>query len=112
MKIRLKDLISPKRWKFFLIFLLKKLLRVLEPQAKPYIKRYEIEQLVARFLDPDCRKCLDSGNCLHCGCHTEGRMNGWNDSCSAGNWGPIMKKTDWEEYKSKYNLKFKVTYGN
>ena len=109
--MRLKDIVSTTRWKYFVIFLLKKSLRALEPQAKPYIERHEIEQLVTRFLDADCQKCLDSGSCLHCGCHTEGRMNGWNDSCSAGNWGPIKDKQEWNQYKQKHNIKFQVTYG-
>lgn len=112
MDIRFRDIIDPERWRAVIVFLLKRCLRALGPDDTPYLERHEVEQLALRFLDKDCSICLDKGSCTHCGCHTEGRMNGWGDSCSAGNWGPVVDKEIWNKRKRDLNIKFSITYNN
>lgn len=108
MRLRLIDIVSPTRWKFVSIFLLKKVLRWLEPGDHLYIEPFEIEQLAMRFFDDECKTCVAKGECIACGCHTVGRMNGWDDSCSKGNWGPMLSKDNWEHYVDQFGIEFKI----
>lgn len=100
-----KDWFSPSRWKSVLIFLLKKALHKLGDKPG-FLSDDEILQYAFRVLA--CPKCLKNGDCLSCGCNAIGKMNVREDSCSAGRWGPFKTLQEWNEYRTKYNVEFKL----
>lgn len=101
--MRIKDIFSPYRWKAVIIFLIKKLLRILG-ETEIYLEQHEIEQYMYRMLR--CPECVVNGKCLHCGCDTIGRMNNKTDTCSKLNWGIIQTKEEWEYSKKLLGIKF------
>ena len=104
MKIRLIDLVSPRRWRSVFIAILKWVLFKMGEEPQPEV--HKIEQYMYRYLA--CYPCLCLGQCLHCGCKIPERMHVQTDSCSAGHWGKFKNAYDWEEYKTKHNVKFKL----
>lgn len=67
-----------------------------------------IEQYMYRFLA--CPKCIENKACIHCNCPIPERMFVRTDHCSLGYWKEFMNKKEWEEYKEKIGIKFKLQY--
>lgn len=83
-KYRLRDILNPSKWKSVIkYYLRKKLHQELSPS--------NIIQLATRILHPNCRGCVESGNCVHCYCAVPGNMLEYSEECSAQNWGPIKE---------------------
>lgn len=115
--MRVKDLISPRRWKSVTIFLLRWTLHKLdwveeiktdEVGKKEFLllEPHIIEQYMFRLLA--CSKCVKEGECVECGCHTLGRMSVQSDYCTGRRWGPFRNKEQWEEQKESFQIEFKL----
>lgn len=86
-KIRLVDVINPVKW----VSIVKSW----------YIKNFvyslsDVEQIAFRM--SECSECVKKGSCVHCGCSSTKLLNK-SESCSAGLWGPVKPKEEWEDYK-------------
>lgn len=102
---RLKDIISPERWKQVIIYLLKKLLRKLDNSA---ILLTKSELLQYAYRAAKCTPCLYNGTCLHCGCNTAGKMSNKSDVCSMEYWGMFMTDKEMEEFLKENEFIFDV----
>jgi len=99
--VRFADAANPVKWVHFVEGVLMR--RALEPHI--------IEQLFIRVNDIECRECVAAGKCKACGCKMPERAMSFNESCSKGNWGPII--TDLEEYKQfreEVPVKIEISY--
>lgn len=104
MKIRLIDLVTPKRWLSVIVWVLKMLVKKLD-KSEVYLEAWEIEQYQFRLLT--CPECVAQGKCTHCGCDTIGRMMNRFENCSAGKWGSFFESKElWEAHKKEQNLNF------
>lgn len=103
--MRFRDIVTPSRWKSFIVWLLKKLLRWLDG-SEVYLEPYEVEQYMFRMLR--CPDCVKEGKCLHCGCDTIGRMMNRTDYCSDHRWGAFEDKEGWEQLKKINKIQFKL----
>jgi hypothetical protein len=103
--MRLKDFFTPARWKSFIVWLLKLLLRRIDG-SEVYLEFWEVEQYMYRMLK--CPDCVSAGKCTHCGCHTNGRMMNRDEVCSADKWGGFMSEEEWKEYKEFNKIKFQL----
>lgn len=101
--MRFIDIISPKKWKLVLIFILKKFLYILGDTAR-YIPQHEIEQKAYRLAK--CYDCFEEGKCHHCGCDTIGLINVASAQCSLEKWGVLLSEEEWKEFKKEYILAF------
>lgn len=97
-RIRFKDVINPLKWWSFVVGWLFSL----------FLKRHIIEQYAIRLFE--CNDCVDAGSCHHCGCSMPQKAWVKNETCSAGNWGPMKSAKEWAEYKETYGLTVKVSY--
>ncbi len=100
-KVRLVEYFKPKNW----MSVVRSLFNYDVYQG------HIIEQMMFRRIE--CKPCVDAGSCEHCGCSMGDKMAKWADlqaECSAGKWGKIMNKEDWDAYKTKFNVNFSVTY--
>jgi hypothetical protein len=102
---KLKDILSPKRWKAVYIWLLKRHLSWIGENDR-YLTTNELLQYSFRVAN--CGDCLQNGKCLHCGCDAEGRINGTTDSCSALKWGPFLSDNEMKDFLKNNKLEFKV----
>ena len=100
-----KDIFSPKRWKAVYIWLIKKQLKFFG-ESTTYLTKEELLQYSYRVAK--CGDCLQAGKCLHCGCDTEGRMNGITDECSAGKWKQMLSKEEMDNFLKDNEFKFNV----
>ncbi len=100
-----KDIFSPKRWKAVYIWLIKKQLKFFG-ENNTYLTKNELLQYSYRVAK--CTDCLLEGKCKHCGCDTEGRMNGVTDSCSAGKFGVFLTDEELDELLKENKLVFNV----
>ena len=98
-----KDILSPNRWKAFIVWILRRMLTALGGEAKQILSVHEIENIVYRMRT--CSECVEQGTCVHCGCNTMGRMQEPTESCSAGKWGPFYEPERWRRVKKKLNFK-------
>lgn len=100
--LRVIDLINPYRWYLFVKGMI----------IGRFLQMHIIEQLLIRLYDDECRTCVSNGKCHHCGCHMPEKAWNLEDECTNGNWGPVMNKEDWQEYKSQYidYIDVKITY--
>lgn len=105
--IRIKDLFSPRRWRSFYIWLIKKHLKAMG-ESNTYLTRSELIQYSYRVAN--CFECIKAGKCVHCGCDAEGRMNNRTDSCSDGKWGMMISEEELDEYLNdpETKLTFKI----
>ncbi len=101
--MRFKDFFTPSRWKSFVTWLLKLIVRKLD-NSEIYLEPYEVEQYMFRLLR--CPECVNKGKCIHCGCDTIGRMMNRTDECSDGRWGNFLSKEMWEQYKKDFEVRF------
>lgn len=99
------DLFTPSRWKSFIVWLLKISLKKLDG-TDVYLEFWEVEQYMYRMLS--CPKCVEKGKCIHCDCHTNGRMMNRTDHCSDGRWGLWFSKEEWQAFKVQTKLEFKL----
>lgn len=93
-KLLWKDFISPKRWRSFYIYLLKKQLKYFGENEK-YLTKNELLQYSYRVAQ--CTDCLIAGNCVKCGCDAEGRINNITDYCSAKKFGEFLSDEEMNE---------------
>lgn len=100
-----KDIFSPVRWKAVYIWVLKKQLKYFK-ETNTYLTKNELLQYSYRVAK--CTDCLLEGKCKHCGCDTEGRMNGVTDSCSAGKFGVFLTDEELDELLKENKLVFNV----
>lgn len=106
MKVRIKDIISPKRWLSVFVWLLKKLVRKLD-NSEVQLEAWEIEQYMFRILR--CPDCVENKTCVHCGCDTMGRMMNRFDSCSQNKWGKFFEsEKEWKDYKDSKDIYFSL----
>lgn len=110
--MRFRDFFTPSRWRSFIIWVLKSIIKVLAKDEVEYnLDFYEIEQYMFRMLR--CPDCVAAGECTHCGCDIKGRMMNRHDYCSAieedpTKWGPFMDKESWENFKEINKIEFKL----
>ena len=102
---RIKDLISPERWKQVLIYFLKQLLKKLDTSPVS-LTRNELLQYAYRAAK--CTDCLYNKSCLHCGCNTAGKMSNKTDYCSNEYWGVFMTDEEMDEFLKKNEFIFDV----
>jgi len=88
------DFYRPKRWKSFLIWILKKRLRKMDG-SEIYLEKHELIQYAYRVAK--CFECIRVGKCVNCKCDAEGRMNNRTDACSAEKWGLFLSKEEFAE---------------
>jgi len=105
--MRLKDIISPSRWRSFMIYLLRSLLKRLDKSEwTPEV--HEVEQFMYRYLT--CSSCLKEGRCVQpCKCLIPQRMHVRTDHCPAypqHGWPPFKSKEGWEKFKEEEGLEF------
>lgn len=102
-KYRLIDMINPRKWwSVFVAYILKHHCASVAPHI--------VAQYAVRFFDDECRGCVASGNCAHCGCDMPSKALNDFESCSAGNWGPIMDADQWDAHVKKVGLDIKIVY--
>lgn len=108
--MRLKDLITPSRWRSFTIYVLRSILKKLDgSEWTPEV--HEVEQFMYRYLI--CSKCLAQGRCTEpCQCLMPARMHVRTDHCPAHKWSPFKDKKDWDEYKKEEGLEFMLIKNN
>lgn len=103
----IKYLLSPDRWRSYLIYLLRTLLQKLDGSDwSP--QRWEVEQLMYRYIT--CEDCMEVGKCIHsdCGCKMPERAHVRTDFCPTKKWGPQLNEQGWDNFKRVRNLKFKI----
>lgn len=83
---------------------------------KFFFPRHIIEQLTIRYYEEECKRdCYDSpqGKCKECGCDAIAKASVPFESCSKGNWGPmIMNKNKYEAHRLLYPVKITIKYGH
>lgn len=93
MSYRLKDIVNPKKWYYFVVGkLLSKLITI--SYAEQFLHRTR-----------KCQPCVDAGKCVHCSCAMPAAAIPKGNSCSTGAWGPMMSSEDWKEWKEIYDIK-------
>lgn len=101
---RLQDYIDPRRWRSFYIWLMKLQLKKMG-ETNTYLTQAELIQQAYRVAK--CFECIKRGECVHCGCHTEGRMNNKTEECSAGKWFQHLEHKDLFDYLNSPDCKLK-----
>lgn len=104
---KLKYYFMPSRWRSFMIYVLRKVLKRLDnSEWTPEV--HEVEQFMFRYLT--CSDCLEYKKCVHsdCGCKMPERAHVWTDHCPTGKWGPIFDKDKWENFKSRSEIEFSL----
>lgn len=101
-QVSLRDCLNPRNWISY----------VIGTSLASLIPLHVMEQYIIRIKDEECRKCVKAGACLHCGCNMPERaLDPWQ-TCSAGNWGPIIfDRDEYENWKKEVGLKIEVAYG-
>jgi|AntRauTorcE11897_2_1112592.scaffolds.fasta_scaffold01914_2 hypothetical protein len=102
LEIKTIDLLKPIKWYSYVVGSVK----------GSYLKPHIIEQYALRFNDDECSKCIENGKCSHCGCDMPERALVAFESCSAGNWGPIIKdEQQYKEFRKEHPVTIKISYG-
>lgn len=95
-KIRLRDVVNPRKWFAFLQgYIMTK-----------FVSLEYCEQVVYRSIM--CTPCVKKGSCIDCGCTMPDAIMARNNYCSEGMWGPMYPDARWKEYKANTGLHFKV----
>lgn len=79
--------------------------------------------MVLRFYEDDCRVCIKNKKCVvyddngqvigGCGCKMPEKAYVPFESCSEGNWGPIIwNKKKYKDFREKYPIDIKIIYKN
>jgi hypothetical protein len=55
-----------------------------------------------------CEPCFKIGSCTSCGCNMPDTALVPSNECSAGKWGPMFNKKQWEEFKEIYKIEGKL----
>lgn len=63
-----------------------------------------IEQVVYRQSFAECKKCVEKGECIHCGCKSPELFFDKEMVCSGGNWQEMKTPEDWAEYKKDIGI--------
>lgn len=81
---------------------------------KYLIPLHIFEQYVLRFYDPECRPdCISKGKCKICGCDSVCKAWSPIESCSKGNWPPVIyDKEEYQNFREEFPVKIKIEYGN
>ena len=138
MKYRIKDIVSPARWRSVFIWMMRwfvvkvtSLLNkmdkvdysglaigeviVVDEKVKAILDRADdfervhiIEQYAYRLFS--CKKCVEAKECIHCHCAIPERMFVRSDKCSMGYWEAFKTEKEWKEYKDKLGINFKIEY--
>lgn len=74
------------------------------------IPEHELAQVVMRALL--CKDCTDNGACKYCNCKTPDQYFDPLRSDSAGKWGPMMSKDEWEAFESNLQSIMLQLYSN
>jgi hypothetical protein len=97
----LKDLLNPLKWK---VFVRSQVLRALKKEyPEMQVPEYQ-EQIAYRMSRPDCRKCVTSGECHHCGCVSPDLFYEADNWCSGNEWEGMIPAVDWNQYKEDMNI--------
>jgi hypothetical protein len=75
-------------------------------ETNTYLTRGQLIQYGYRVAH--CFECIKAGQCVHCGCDAEGRMNSATDSCSAGKWGMMITEEQLDEYLNHPETKLQL----
>lgn len=108
-KVRIRDVINPKKWWIVLDAYIKKSRGVtLERCERAALFRFTQGEVFADFWARKvmgqnleyaevvveraslCKDCVDAGSCKHCGCSCPDNMFSMKNECSGGNWGPVV----------------------
>lgn len=101
-KIKWYEYFNPLLWYAFIVGTIKAKLT-----AQPHV----FEQYIYRmYAFDECRTCLKEGACTFCGCTTPDVMLVKSKVCAGGHWGAMKNKKDWEEFKKKFGIQFKVEF--
>lgn len=127
----LKDILRPRKWGIFVRFLRSKWMsedekltqdvfdifkeKGIDPSTynidAKLIKEYselttphELEQIAWRMQFRDCRQCIKSGACVHCGCKSPELFYDRSNECSALNWTGMVDKETWDEWKARSSM--------
>ena len=69
-----------------------------------------VEQMITRMFDKECRKCMENGSCLHCGCDMSKVYTPW-DWCTKGNWGAMIEsEKEYREMREEFPVEISVRY--
>lgn len=99
-RTRLIDWINPVKWSSVLWASFQKMMFPL----------HIVEQLIIRMFDKECRRCMENGSCLHCGCDMSKVYTSW-DWCSKGNWGPMVEsEKEYREMREEFPVEITVRY--
>lgn len=83
---------------------------------KTLLPKHILEQLILRYYDPECKKdCYDTpgGKCKYCGCDAIAKASVPFESCSGGNWGPmIINKKKYQEHRNQFPVTIIIKYGS
>lgn len=80
---------------------------------KRFVPLHVFEQIVLRIYDEECSRCVADGKCFDCGCDMPAKAYVPYESCSRGNWGPIIwGKKEYKELRKTYPVKIKIEYAN
>jgi len=104
-KYRFKDFINPKKWKLFVLNILRKALKKYD-SSDTTLSKSEMINYAIRV--SKCYDCLENGSCLYCGCDTVGKFNSRQDTCSNNKWGKFLTDEEMKEYLKKYKLEFNL----
>lgn len=63
-----------------------------------------IEQVIYRQSFAECKKCMEKGECIHCGCKSPELFYDELMVCSGGNWQEMKSPEDWQEYKKDIGI--------
>jgi len=117
----IKDLINPRKWWDYFIFLIRKFTGwTLERFGfnTPEDLSWKSEVIVYRgLLCPECKidgKCvgIPNGELEACGCDFVGKSTDMSLECSCGMWKAVKDKEDWEKQKANYYSNFKLGFLN
>jgi hypothetical protein len=103
----LRDLLNPKKWKIFARSLA---LRALKKEySEMFVPEY-LEQVSIRMSNPNCRTCLENGECLHCGCKTPDLFFEKSMECSGLNWFSMLDPISWKEHRDSQDIRVDPDY--
>jgi hypothetical protein len=98
-----KDIFSPKKWKAVYVWLLKRYLNWLEPNA---FLLTDNELLQVAYRVSQCTDCVELGKCKDCGCNISGKMCAKDQACSLNKWGPMLTDEEMNTFRKNYNIQF------
>jgi len=101
----LRDLLNPRNISNFIKSLWIKTKGINIPEAE--VLSYS-EQLVYRSIK--CSDCFRDKKCHDCSCPQPDAAIVREHKCSAGNYGEMLSPSDWEGFKKREKINFKINY--